>query len=208
MYLIKILKRFNSYDCKPCTTPIEQRLKFDTDKVNEGNKPVKELIGCLMYLMLVSRPDLSFSLNYISRYQDKYTNEVWIHLKKLLRYLKGTIDLELKCTSKGNEQSLICYVDSDWGGDLHDRKSVSGYLIQVFGNTVTWVTRKQNCVALSSTEAELIALCTAVQDCLWFRNSLEEMGIDTKHLKIFEDNQGCIALIKNPENNRRVKHID
>ena len=104
--------------------------------------------------------------------------------------------------------SLTCYVDSDWAGDISDRKSVSGYIIKVFGNTITWITRKQNCVALSSTEAELVALCLAVQDCLFFKKLLCDMNVNVNTFKIFEDNQGCISLIKNPGNNKRVKHID
>lgn len=116
--------------------------------------------------------------------------------------------MNLKYERKTETFALTCYVDSDWAGDLYDRKSVSGYLIKVFGNTVAWVTRKQNCVALSSTEAELIALCAAVQDCLWYKKLLRDMRINLKIVKIFEDNQGCIALIRNPENNKRVKHID
>ena len=106
------------------------------------------------------------------------------------------------------EKPLICYVDSDWGGDLVDRKSVSGSLIKVFGNTVAWSTKKQNTVALLTAEAELIALCNSGQDGLWFRKLLNDLNIKIDEVMILEDNQGCIALIKNPENNRRVKHID
>lgn len=118
------------------------------------------------------------------------------------------MEFKLKYTRKSKELPLSCYVDSNWGGDQQDRKSVSGYLIQIFGNTINWTTRKQNCVVLSSTEAELIALCTAVQEYLWFKKLIIDMGIEPKQLKIFEDNQRCIAVIKNPENNRRVKHIE
>lgn len=68
-----------------------------------------------------------------------------------------------------DEFPLMCYVDADWGGDLIERKSTSGFLIKVYGNTIAWVTKKQNCVALSTTEAELISLCSAVQELKWFR---------------------------------------
>lgn len=85
-----------------------------------------------MYLMLGSRPDLSFAINFFSRYQGKYSDEIWNHLKRVLRYLKGTTDLSLVYIRKEKEYPLICYADSDWGGDLHDRKSVSGYFIKIF----------------------------------------------------------------------------
>jgi len=85
---------------------------------------------------------------------------------------------------------------------------VSGYLIKVFSNTVSWVTIKQNCIALSTTEAELIALCNSVVDGLWFKKLLLDFNIKIDYVTIFEDNQACIHLIKNPESNRRVKYID
>ena len=207
-YLKGILKRFNLEQCNSCLTPIEPRLNINPEKENKEHEPVRELIGCLMYLMLGTRPDISFAINYFSRFQDRNSNEVWTHLKRLLRYLKGTIDYELIYKRNAGALPLICYVDSDWAQDVQDRKSISGYLMKVFGNTVSWVTRKQNCVALSSTEAELVAMCAAIQDGLWIKRLLKDMHVKVPVLKVFEDNQACISLIKNPENNKRVRHID
>lgn len=210
-YLKSLLKRFGFEGCSTSAVPIDPGLKLDgnnQEKQIRCNKPVRELIGCLMYLMLGSRPDISFAVNYFSRFQDKSTDQIWNNMKRILRYLKGTENLSLVYTRNTNEIPLTCYVDADWGGDTHDRKSVSGYIIKVFGNTVQWVTRKQNCVALSTTEAELIALCSAVQDCIWLKRLLKDFYINIDTIKIFEDNRGCIFLVKNPENNRRVKHID
>lgn len=116
--------------------------------------------------------------------------------------------MKLKYTRNEQESALCVYVDSDWATDTSDRKSVSGYLIKIFGNIVAWVTRKQNCVALSSTEAELVAMCSAVQDSLWFKRLLDDINIKVNNFIVYEDNQGCIALVKNPGNNKRVKHID
>lgn len=87
-----------------------------------------------------------------------------------------------------------------------DRKSITGFVIKIFGNVVGWVTRKQNCVSLSSSEAELIALCDAVCDCLYFKRLLIDFNVVTDNFKVYADNLGCIALIKNPENNKRLKH--
>lgn len=131
-----------------------------------------------MYLMLGSRPDISFTVNYLSRFQDKNNTEVWINLKRLLRYLKGTAEAHLKYERKGGEPFM-------W--DLTDRKSVSAYLIKILGNSIAWVTRKQNCVALSSSEAELVALCAAVRDCLCFRKLVSDMKLDFQNFKVFED---------------------
>lgn len=160
-----------------------------------------------MYLMLGTRPDISYAVNYYSRFQDKATDETYEHLKRVLRYLKGSSDLKL-VYKRQEGPILTTFVDSDWGGDLNDRKSVTGYLFKVFNNTISWTTRKQNCVALSSTEAELTALCSAVCEALWLRKLLLDLNINIHELLLFEDNNGCISIIQNPENNRRVKHID
>jgi len=118
------------------------------------------------------------------------------------------MNLNLVYIRREKMHPLVCYIDADWGGDIQDKKFVSGYLIKVFGNTVLWVTKKQNCIALSTTKAELIALCNSVVDGLWFKKLLLDFNIKIDYVTIFEDNQACIHLIKNPENNRRIKHID
>lgn len=161
-----------------------------------------------MYLMLGTRPDLSFAINYFSRFQDKATHELLVYLKRVLRYLKETMNLELIYQNHSKDQVLDCFVDSDWGGDISDRKSVSGYLFQVFGNTVSWSTRKQNCGALSSTEAKLISLCSSIQEGIWLEKLLADFQIRVNSVRVHEDNQGCINIIKNPSNNKRVKHMD
>lgn len=207
-YLQGILKRFRFENSRSCGIPIDPNLKIATVDGQNSGKPVKELIGCLMYLMLGSRPDLSFAVNFFSRFQDKNSDDVWTHMKRLLRYLKGTINMKLEYKRKPGGNPLTCYVDSDWAGDMTDRKSISGFVVKVFGNTVAWVTRKQKCIALSSTEAELIAMCAATQEVLWYKKVLCDMNIECKIISMYEDNQGCISIAKNPENNRRVKHID
>lgn len=94
------------------------------------NKPYGELIGTLMFLMLGTRPDLCFCVNYFSRFQNNYNNETWLYLKRVLNYLKETKDYGIMYTRKGTESTLDCYVDSDWAGDYGDRKSTTGYLFK------------------------------------------------------------------------------
>lgn len=103
---------------------------------------------------------------------------------------------------------LTCFVDSDWGGDTIDRRSVSGYVYKVFGNIVTQTIKKQHCVTLSTCEAELVALTGAVCNGLWLKKLLNDFNINVESITIFEDKQGTISIIKNPGNNKRVKHID
>lgn len=212
-YAESILRRFKFDNCKEVTTPMEQKLSLlinieKKEKIDCPNKPIRELVGCLMYLMLGTRPDLSYSVNYLSRYQDVAKEEVWTYAKRILRYIKGTVDIGLYYKREKNAIPLISFVDADWATDPNGRRSTSGFLIKVFDNTVAWITRRQNCVALSTTEAELISFCSAVQELCWYKKLLNDININTNQIVIYEDNQGCIALIKSPENNRRVKHID
>lgn len=209
-YTESILKRFNMENCKASVIPIDPKLKINLcdDPSKMTQKPFRELVGCLMYLMLGTRPDICFSVNFFSRFQDKATNEIWVHLKRVLRYLKSTINVGLEYYRNKTDVNLCCYVDADWGSDILDRKSVTGYTFKVFGNIVMWSTRKQACVSLSTTEAELVALSSSVCDGLWLRKLFHDFDIQVNTIIFYEDNQGCLALIKNPSNNRRVKHID
>lgn len=107
----------------------------------------------------------------------------------------------------GGTSTFVGYADSNWAGDK-DRKSTTGYLFEVYNATILWTTRKQSTVALSSTEAEYVALASALTEVIWLRNLLQELGIDTKKPTIvYEDNQSCIHLLTKWKH-RRLKHID
>lgn len=209
-YARKILERFGMSDCKPSNIPIDPRFDCNgkSNTSSDVNRPYRELIGALMFLMLGSRPDLSYSINYFSRFQSNYSDELWQGLKRILRYVKGTIDEGLVYKKTCSNFVLTSYVDSDWASNSHDRKSVSGYLFKINNNIVGWHTKKQNCVTLSTTEAELVAFCISITEGLWLRKILSDLDCKIDNLCIFEDNQGCINILKNPENNKRVKHID
>lgn len=162
-YLKKILEKFQMSDCKETRYPMDAVINFDIEHEPVTTKPIRELIGCLRYVMLGTRPDLSAAVNFCSRRQVKVvkpTERLWQILKRILRYIKGTIDYELVYKQE-NEATLIGFADADWAGDVSDRKPISGFLFQVFGNTVCWNTKKQTTVAISSTEAEYVALAEA-----------------------------------------------
>lgn len=160
-----------------------------------------------MYVMLGSRPDLAFALGYLSRYQDAASDIHWTYLKRVLRYLRGTIDYELTYKRR-KEPVLSAFVDADWANDVDERKSTSGYLIQAFGNTIHWSSKKQPIVSLSSTEAEYIAACSAATELIWFSKMFKNMKINLSlPMLLYEDNQGCIQVASNPET-KRSKHID
>ncbi|EFA11977.1 Copia protein-like Protein [Tribolium castaneum] len=141
-----------------------------------------------------------------SRYQSTPTEELWQVLKRILRYIKGTIDYELFYPKQESEQ-LVGYADADWAADIDDRKSTTGFLFKVCGATVSWCIRKQSVVAISSTEAEYIALAEAAREGLWLLHLIKDFGFDDTAFKIFEDNESCIRLADHSEH-KILKHID
>lgn len=120
----------------------------------------------------------------------------------------GKVKYKARLVARGFQQrEKFDYCDADWGGD-EDRKSTSGYIMKVYGCTISWASSKQQCVSLSSTEAEFVALAKGVSEACWVRNLLNEIGIQCCYVYIFEDNQSVIHTSKNPENHKRLKHID
>jgi len=185
--------------------------KFNTENGEATNKPYRELIGCLMYIMIQTRPDLSIAVNLLfSRYQSQPIDSLYNQLKRVLRYVKGTTDFGLIYT-KGKEVSpLRGFVDADFANDINDKKSTSGYLFQIYGSTVCWSTRKQSTVAISSTEAEYLALALAIQEAICLKGLLVEMYVigAGEQIVLYEDNQSCIKIAEAPIKHQRLKHLD
>lgn len=207
-YASKILQKFGMATCNPVSTPIEPKLKLlKQEEAEPIDKPYKQIIGSLMYLMIGSRPDLCFALNYLSRFQEKPSIEHWNCLKRLLRYVKGTTDYAL-VYQRSDAPAVVGYCDADWASDVVDRKSTSGFLSQVFGNTISWTSRKQGLVTTSSTEAEYVSATEAAKEALWIIKLLTDMQIKVNRpVKIFEDNVACIFPSENQET-KRLKHLD
>ena len=137
--------------------------------------------------------------------------EHWSEVKRVLRYIKGTLDQGLKFESSNDyDMNLHGYADADWTGDATTRKSTSGYMFSLSGATVPWKSKRQTVIALSSTEAEYIALCLAAQEAIWLKSLLlKSLGLkQSKAIKLYGDNQGAITLTRNPKTHYRTKHID
>lgn len=162
-----------------------------------------------MYVAFTSRPDLCVAVNYFSQFQSCPTEQHWIHLKRVLRYIRGTLDLGLVYSGSDGASVLEAYADADWANDLTDRKSLSGYVFRIYGNTVCWVTRKQSTIPLSSTEAELVSLSTAVCHGTWLTRLLKDLEINMNNpVKYFEDNQSTIRVAEDERGVGRLKHVD
>jgi hypothetical protein len=135
----------------------------------------------------------------------------WIACKRILRYLKSTAHLRLHYQNnlKDDEIRLNGYCDADWAGDVDDRKSTTGYAIKINDCLINWVSKKQSTVALSSAEAEYMAISATIQEMKWIRNLLIELNILTDLTPIlFCDNQSAIAISQNDKFHNRTKYID
>ena len=212
-YLESVLRRFGMADCKPVSTPMEagksfQKLQDDDDPINI--REYQAVIGCLTYASVATRPDISSSVGVLSRFMTKPGKEHWTRVKRILRYIKGTLNHSLKFKSDGKKKvSLNGYADADWARDVDARKSTSGYVFQIGSSTVSWTSKRQTVVALSTTEAEYISLSYATQETVWLRKLLDSLGFKQHEATtLYEDNQSTIALIKNPKHHTRTKHID
>ena len=210
-YLEKILERFNMSGSKPAKTPIGTHFKLsavqdDSECVDTNKTPYASAVGSIMYSMIGTRPDLAFAIGLVSRFMGKPGAIHWEAVKWLLRYIKGSQNLSLVYT-KGKDLNIIGYCDSDHGGDLDKQRSTSGYVFTVGGNTISWKSCLQSVVALSSTEAEFIALTEAVKEAIWVKGLLEDIGFQQDKVQVWSDSQSAICLSKNSVFHERTKHM-
>lgn len=207
-YLQNVLRKYDMENCKGQDTPMENNFILDLDDTDIDmtlEYQCRALIGSLMYAMVSTRPDLATAVSYLSRFQSKPSLKLWKALKRVLRYVKHTVDYNL-IFLRNECDTLIGYADADFARD-HDRKSTSGYMFKLFGNTITWRSKKQSTVALSTTEAELISLCEASVEACWLIKLLSDLNINVENVIIFEDNQSTMKTVKNPDQ-KRLKHLD
>jgi hypothetical protein len=196
-----------------CRWVLKKKLNADgTLRYNEDDSDhddateYRSAVGALIYAATGTRPDIANAVGSVSKFMEKPQKAHWDAVKRILRYLNGTRDVGLFYT-KGN-QELVGYSDSNYAGDLETRKSTTGYVFQMGTNTITWNSKRQQTVALSTCEAEYMALSHTVCEGIWTRKLLKELGFPQPTTTVHEDNQGCIALVKNPVQHHRTKHID
>ncbi|XP_053691192.1 uncharacterized protein LOC128739719 [Sabethes cyaneus] len=167
----------------------------------------RSLVGALLYVSVCARPDIAASATILGRKVSCPTEADWVAAKRVVRYLLGTKHWNL---SYGDpNENLLGYSDADWAGDIKTRKSTSGYVFKHAGGAVSWASRKQSSVTLSSMESEYMALSEASQELVWLLSLFEDFGEKQKGaVKIFEDNQSCIHFVSSERVNRRSKHIE
>ncbi|KYM95345.1 Copia protein [Cyphomyrmex costatus] len=196
-------------DCKPASTPMVGSVRLDTEDSEdlESMVPYRELVGSLLYLAVSTRPDIAHVVSALGQFNCNHKTKHWIAAKHVLRYLKGTMNFSL--SFKRTQKDLIGYVDADWGNCRVDRRSYTGIVFIFAGGAISWESRKQRTVALSSTEAEYMGLTDAAKEAVYLITFLTELGLETMaKITLFNDNQGAKHLAHNPVYHGRSKHID
>eukprot|EP00253_Pinus_taeda_P032482 PITA_32482 len=208
-YVNEVLGIFNMQECKAAITPTVMGLKLSKEDNNKDFDPslYKSIVGSLMYLT-ATRPDIMFPVSLISRFMERPKEVHWQATKSILRYVKGTKRFGILYTVS-EHSDLVGYTDSDWDGSVDDRKSTSGYVFHMGSGAISWASKKQSIVALSTTEAEYVAATAAACQAIWMRRMLRSLSQEqAKETVIFCDNSSAIALLKNSVFHKRTKHID
>lgn len=215
-YAERMLERFNMQDAKPRSTPLPAGITLsasDSPTNPEESKdmkkiPYREALGSLMWLQVATRPDLSFTVNLLSRFANNPGMAHWNALKHAMAYVKGTLNYGITYSRNASLQPYG-FVDADFAGDSDTRRSTEGHVFFAGGGPISWASKRQETVALSTVEAEYMALTRATQQALWMRKFLNEVGLPPEQtVKIYGDNNGALATTKNDKNHRRTKHID
>ena len=210
-YIKRILNRFEMEDCKAVRTPAEKPDSSEEGKVLlSADVPYRTAVGSLMFAACNTRADIAFAVNKAAQAVVKPTVGNWQAVKRILRYLKGTENWGI--FFRGGESSFMSFSDADYAGCLETRRSTSGVVCKIGTGAVNWMSRKQQSVSTSTTEAELMAASDGAKEVIWISRVWNELhSTNEAKLKIpilFVDNMGTIKLIRNNEFHRRTKHIE
>ncbi|KAF7762373.1 hypothetical protein Agabi119p4_8966 [Agaricus bisporus var. burnettii] len=182
-YCERILERFHMQDVNPRSTPLKPHIVLSTDdmpqteqeKLEMKNVPYREALGSLMWLQVATRPDLSFAVNLLSRFANNPGRKHWDALKHTLAYLKGTVHYGITY-SRNSDIRPYGYVDANYAGDIDGSRSTEGYVFFMAGGPVSWSSKRQDTVALSTVEAEYMAFTRAIQQALWMSKFMDEIS--------------------------------
>ena len=209
-YAKDVLARCNHVDDRKCKTPLpnDQKILKPNEKDNNDGLDVQYAseVGALMYLMLGSRPDLSFAIGQTCRYVKNPSDEHRAALEHIKRYVNTTQSIGL-AYKRDNNLQLCAYVDADWAGDTSDSKSTTGYLISMDETPIYWRSLKQKTISKSSCEAELTAMDTCLNDVLWMREIMRFVGVDQPTTNVFVDNESSLDLATSGKITPRSKYF-
>ena len=172
VYTESLLRKFGMDNAKAVATPVDVSTKLtkatDADECL-NQQEYQSAVGGLLYLAVATRPDIAFAVSNVTKFSAQPTQQDCTAVKRIFKYLRGTADYGL-AYSPDSSGNYVGYSDANWGGDLDDRKSTSGYVFLISGGAISWKSKKQTCIALSTAEAEYIALAHAGQEAAWLRD--------------------------------------
>lgn len=207
-YIADLLKRLNMSDCNSIKTPMCSNTTLTLSSGTPLSDPTeyRAVVGSLQYLSL-TRPDISFPVNKLSQFMHKPTTEHWQAVKRVLRYLSGTMTRGI-FLSANNTPSLHAFTDADWAGNKDDYTSTGAYIVYLGQHPIAWSSKKQTGVSRSSTEAEYRSLAATTAEVCWLQSLLSELHAPspTKPV-IYCDNIGATYLAANPVFHSRMKHL-
>ena len=178
------------------------------EEAQMSEKPYKGLLGQALFIAITTRPDIATAVSACGKFAMNPGPKHWSALLQIASYLIATKDFVLTLGGHFNHVTISAFSDADWAGDLDNRRSRSGYLVCLNSSSVIWSSKLQASVALSSTEAEYIALSQAARDVIWTRNFIEELGFKQKNpTVIFEDNRSCVKIAESTKQLPGTKHI-
>ncbi|XP_018505047.2 uncharacterized mitochondrial protein AtMg00810-like [Pyrus x bretschneideri] len=207
-YTKDLIHKAGMDDCKPCSTPCKPHNQvLSTEGILLSDPTLyRSLVGALQYLTF-TRPDIAFAVNTVCQYMNAPTDIHLAMVKRILRFLQGTLQCGLTYIS-GGPLTVTAYSDSDWTADLNTRISITGYVVYLGQNPVSWQSKKQSSISRSSTEAEYRALAHTTADIAWIRLILKDLHVFVPSSPVlYCDNQSAIALSLNPVQHSRIKYL-
>jgi hypothetical protein len=211
-YILEMLDKFKMSECKPVSTPIvpgSELQKDDTElKSNLTTHLYMQIIGSLLHLSNSTRPDIAYAISILAANMQAPTVLDWQRAKRVFRYLQGTKSYALHCKRTPGKLNINVYSDADHANCTETRRSRTGIVIFVSGFPITWQSKKQSLVTVSTVESEYVAASSACQELTWILSVLNELKIEYNLPIMHMDNQGSIAIAKDPVHHGRTKHID
>jgi hypothetical protein len=206
--ILDMQERYGLTDCKPVYLPMDPKFDPPSSPTCDPILPFRNLLGELLWIARCTRPDILFAVNKLSRYNNGYQDVHWQALLRVAKYLCTTSSKALQFSPMVEENfQLTCYVDADWKGCDETMRSTSGYILYFCGAPLSFYSRRQKSVTISSTEAEIYALSEAVTEVLSITQMVSEFAHVQLPIIIHEDNKGAITLSENQVYNSRSKHI-
>lgn len=218
-YSLDILARVGMSDCNSVSTPLDPSIKLSKDMGPCSpadhefmlDKPYINTVGAVAYLATATRPDLAFPISVLSRFNKNPGPAHWEALKRVLRYIKGTVDYKIEYAPDPTQSGELftTYCDADHGGNPDNGRSTTGWVVKMGTGAISWLSRLQSIVTLSTTESEYVSGCSSGQEIMWLRNLFTEFGYTlSSPSQLYTDNQSAMAVARNPEHHGRVKHLD